>query len=307
MAIGVVEAVTRDKEPFNETKPEAHRIPNKARLVLFSDWGSGTAHAVALTDQMKPFIAEFAAENEACHAIHLGDVYYTGQPDEQGANVLGVCPVDKDQDDRIGSWALPGNHDMYSGGKGYFENLLGHPLFARQQRSSYFNLVNDYWNIVGLDTAWDDHALHDPQASWVEESHSGLPEQKLMLLSHHQLFSAYDDVPPELGDKLKTLLDADAVHAWFWGHEHRCVLYQPHMGVKFARCIGNGGIPAFPSDPAKRIYPDVVLDELIETVHYDDIDWLRLSFAVVDLDNESATVRYVDETGSVFHPNDVIT
>jgi hypothetical protein len=31
---------------------------------------------------------------------------------------------------------------------------------------------------------------------------------------------------------------------WYWGHEHRCVLYDPHPKYGLlARCIGHGGMP----------------------------------------------------------------
>ncbi len=32
--------------------------------------------------------------------------------------------------------------------------------------------------------------------------------------------------------------------AWYWGHEHQCVIYDRHAGYKmYGRCLGNGGIP----------------------------------------------------------------
>jgi hypothetical protein len=43
---------------------------------------------------------------------------------------------------------------MYSGGIGYFNDLLGNARFAAQQGLRYFALTNDHWLIIGLDTAY---------------------------------------------------------------------------------------------------------------------------------------------------------
>ena len=40
--------------------------------------------------------------------------------------------------------------------------------------------------------------------------------------------------------------------AWYWGHEHRCILYDRHETFRmFGRCVGNGGYPYFRKDWAK--------------------------------------------------------
>ena len=74
-------------------------------------------------------------------------------------------------------------------------------------------------------------------------------------MSHHQLFSPYDKrtLGQPLLEKAKPFL-AD-VYAWFWGHEHRCVVMGDHMGIK-ARCIGHGAMPTIvPFGPPP--FPDV--------------------------------------------------
>src|SRR5207237_885587 len=62
-------------------------------------------------------------------------------------------------DRSLRSWALNGNHDMYSGGHGYFGFLLRDPRFAGQQGSSHFRLAGRWWQLLGLDTAYRDHDL----------------------------------------------------------------------------------------------------------------------------------------------------
>ena len=108
---------------------------------------------------------------------------------------LPYWPVRENERDRVSSWCLNGNHDMYSGGFGYFDFLLADPRFARQQGSSYFSLRNDHWHILGLDTAYKDESLHGRQPEWVESELTSSGRAGL-LLSHHQLFSAYDPVKP---------------------------------------------------------------------------------------------------------------
>jgi hypothetical protein len=44
--------------------------------------------------------------------------------------------------------------------------------------------------------------------------------------------------------KQENKLEAKRIFAWYWGHEHRCVLYDPHPGWGLhGRCVGHGGFP----------------------------------------------------------------
>ena len=47
------------------------------------------------------------------------------------------------------------NHDMFTGGHGFFEFLDTDPRFARQGGASYFALENEHWLVAALDTAWE--------------------------------------------------------------------------------------------------------------------------------------------------------
>ena len=70
-------------------------------------------------------------------------------------------------------------------------------------------------------------------------------DRPIVLLSHHQWFSAfereYQKLGRDLGSDSRYLL-------WFWGHEHRLAGYGPyrtHPGGPLirGRCIGHGGMP----------------------------------------------------------------
>jgi hypothetical protein len=66
-----------------------------------------------------------------------------------------------------------------------------------------------------------------------------------VLFSHQQPFSRLDSQGPKLQKALKRLLVDQRITAWYWGHEHECVIYEPHAQWKLlGRCLGNGGIPS---------------------------------------------------------------
>ena len=75
---------------------------------------------------------------------HLGDVYYAGTEDEVNERFSDDWPKNVSEH----SWALNSNHEMYSGGYGYFKITL--KKFG--QPASYFCLRNSNWQIIGLDT-----------------------------------------------------------------------------------------------------------------------------------------------------------
>lgn len=180
--------------------------------------------------------------------------------------------------------------------------------FALQEGSSFFNLENQDWQVLGLDTAWEapdwrgeKGALMDPQAQWVMEKLDEPPARKTLLLSHHQLFSAYEGGSPELEAKLRNVLSTGRIDAWFWGHEHRCVLYKANYkeefskGVRFGRCIGHGGVPVYANE---RQLPEPIEYEYQEPLPEKGWErWARFGFAVLDFDGGRIHVRYIDETG----------
>ena len=46
--------------------------------------------------------------------------------------------------------------------------------------------------------------------------------------------------------KLSPLLGGKKIFAWYWGHEHHCVLYEKHGSWNlYGRCVGHGGFPYF--------------------------------------------------------------
>ncbi len=294
VAMGV--RLFRKRHAFVDRPPEPIPISDKARLILVADWGSGIPRAVAVANQMRTVIEQGKAAGLEQHVLHLGDVYYSGWEYEYRRRFLPYWPVKPEEADSIGSYCLNGNHDMYSGGFAYYDCALTDPRFKRQQGSSYFALWNKNWNILGLDSAWDDGGLKDPQGDWAKaHATSG---KKNILLTHHQPLSIFESASPEMAGKLSALTSAGLVNSWFFGHEHRCVVYAPDQQAKIqsARLIGHGGTPVYMTH--KGPLPPQVKYELRDYIDEGLEHWTLFGFAVLDFDGAQIQARYIDESGN---------
>jgi hypothetical protein len=285
----------RKRHRFKTAPATPRPLGDRARLIVLGDWGTGIPRAVNVSARIRDALRQGEAEGREQHVVHLGDVYYSGWSREYSKRFLPHWPVAESEADEIGSWSLNANHDMYSGGHGYYRTLLADPRFHAQERSSFFSLVHPRWRILGLDTGWEDASLKDPQADWVaaQSRQAAQSGQKLLLLSHHQLFSAYEDGSEKVQRKLRAILDAGGVHSWLWGHEHRCILYKPHGGLQFAACLGHGGVPVYmkrrPTDPlpAPADYEYRARRD----------EWALFGFAILDFEDDRIHVRLIDENG----------
>jgi hypothetical protein len=290
----------RGRHAFNPAPPPPVQISDQARVILVGDWGSGIPRAQLVATAMRMAVEQGKRESREVHVIHLGDVYYSGWKFEYEDRFLQYWPVKTEEADKIGSWSLNGNHDMYSGGHAYFEIVLKDPRFRKQGQASFFRLFNSDWQLLGLDTAWDDNGLKDPQASWVQQVLDA-NGQKTVLLSHHQLFSAYEDGPDlgkVLGQKVAPVLSKKRIHTWFWGHEHRFIIYEPTVNVQNARLIGHGGVPVYMTHKADDTYIKPAVYEDRRFIASGLEHWAMFGFAILDFDGPKMTVKYVDETGT---------
>jgi hypothetical protein len=167
-------------------------------------------------------------------------VYYAGTEKEERDRFLGLWP----RVPTAKNYSLNSNHEMYTGGYGYFDVLLGDDRFKSTQSSSFFAFQNDYFLFVGLDTAYHEHDIVDEELPWLRSTIKAAQPRKVIFFSHHQPFSQLDQQGPKLEAKLAEFLNARTVFAWYWGHEHRCVIYdrQEPWGL-YGRCIGHSGFP----------------------------------------------------------------
>ena len=89
---------------------------------MASDWGTGLYGAPKIAEQMRT-IGGFEL------LMHLGDVYYSGTEDEVQERFLNVWPTTAGKR----TVAVNSNHEIYSGGFGYYALALP----AIGQKSSY--------------------------------------------------------------------------------------------------------------------------------------------------------------------------
>ncbi len=285
-------------------------------IALLSDWASDTFESHN--------IAQLVGEND--YSIHLGDTYYVGNSKEIADNFNNTIGAPWPYG-RLGSFALLGNHEMYSSGRGYFTQLLPYMGIYKgdhtnQQEASFFCLENDYWKIIGLDTGYNslrgifgikanhDLKLHQWQMDWLRERVLLNNNKKgIIFLSHHQNFSAFrDDDHNEPAKQLASLLGSERIVLWFWGHEHRLALYGcnqlPNGAKLFARCIGTGGMPVeLGKKPGSSTFGDpvnrslVIYDERERKVigKNNDIRLGHNGYAILKLKDNNLTVEYYDD------------
>jgi hypothetical protein len=180
-----------DRAPYPKGVPQVQELPDNAVVALLADWGGDNDAAkkiAAIVRRQKPDIA-----------VHLGDIYYGGTKLECEI-FLSMWPLREDVNDpksqilKKGSFALNGNHEMYSGGEYYFNTVL--PAFDQPQ--PFFCLENLYWRILGLDTAYARGRLkpqsqQDPitgQWNWLVERLRSSKKANIFL-THHQPVSAH--------------------------------------------------------------------------------------------------------------------
>jgi hypothetical protein len=295
----------------NEPAPPAPLAAN-ARVIVVGDWGTGLPGAVQVGQQMRA-VLESTERGRECHLIHLGDVYYSGWPEEYRDRFLRYWPVDRDNQSVL-SWSLSGNHDMYSGGHGYFDVLLRDPRFrghrlpdgANHQCSSHFSLENDHWQLLGLDTGYLDHDLAGDQGKWVAQKLR--PDRKTMLLTHHQPFSSFEQVQAPMLAKLQPAFEMRAIDAWLWGHEHRAIVYERKDAsyLDFGACIGHGGVPVLMQGVEVEAHPKVVW----ASKEFEDREgdpWALHGFAILDFNDAALHIRFVDQHGHANYEQQVFT
>jgi 3',5'-cyclic AMP phosphodiesterase CpdA len=242
--------------------------------------------------------------------IHLGDVYYSGTEHEMKnyfyavwQKVLGIPKVEwgsklTDTAARPATFTLAGNHDMYAGGGPYYTliDTLGQP-------ASYFCVRNSNWQFIGLDTGLHDANpvgqdvtfLEDSEVAWLKHKIQTAGGRKTVLMSHHQLFSAFEKmdgkpVNEKLMNQLKEILPQ--VTVWFWGHEHNLTIYKKFQNV-LARCVGHGAFPVGVDDVMDRD-TSVPIEESVQLSPEQSGALFQHGYAIMELNGPNAKVTYFE-------------
>ena len=301
--------LSQNKHPFADKRPSTVPLGDHARVVIVGDWATGLPQARNVARSITATLDATPAEVD-CHVVHLGDTYYSGTEEEFEHVYLPLWPVPAGS--RAGSWSLIGNHDMYSGGHGYFKLLLGDARFAAQDGCSYFCLGNDRWRFVGLDDSYtdpDQPSLAGSQIEWLSGLVAAEQRPSTILLTHHQPFSAWEVVTSDLAKLVGQALGGKRIEAWIWGHEHRAAVYEPgldyrdyHDYAQYTAIAGHGGVPNLVSGPAV-VPPAQAVDQAYLRWQNSDCytvasdAWSYGGYAVVDIDLDAATIQFFTETG----------
>jgi predicted phosphodiesterase len=312
---------TRATIPYrrpSEIGPRVIPIGAGCRIAVFGDWGTGAAPARRILSMI--------AEQKPDVLLHLGDIYYSGTPNECAANFTGLVR-DVFAKSRIPVFTLAGNHDMYSGGIGYYDLVGKLNPGGQAQNASFFCLrtADNAWQILAMDTGLHDYSplsvtdaltyVEDEEQDWLEQRIREFGGRTI-LVSHHQMFSAFSQIgkPAEDGASLaynpnllglfRKLQAAGDIAAWFWGHEHNLCIYQPFLGLDRGRCIGHGAIPIFeeekPYDVLKTLSK---APKLVDSTELEILDGAyEHGFAIVTLgrDGSKTKTEYFADRGRTY-------
>jgi hypothetical protein len=256
-----------EKIPYRPAPADAAQLPPlalkaNATVALIADAGTGTPEAIALLEKV--------AAHQPDVVVHLGDIYYSGTQDECQKYFLDLCNQVFGRAARpLPIFTMTGNHDMYAGGQGYYWLIdqLNQPPLAppgQAQMTSFFALRSSGWQLLAMDTGLHDCDVFDVATSetflesaelaWHSHWIDNAGGRRTILLSHHQLFSAFSAIGTKDDRSLNTTLLAQLgsrlgkVDAWFWGHEHNLEIYGPYQGLQRGRCIGCAAIPVYVSE-----------------------------------------------------------
>lgn len=301
--------LARPRLPYPKAKPTLHEAELPAdgrplRICLTGDWGTGSDTSKALAARMVSLEPDIL--------IHLGDVYYSGTEKESARFV-------NDWPRRVAaSFALNSNHEMYSGGEGYFGVTLAAKKFAAQKGCPFFCISAGPVRILGLDSAY--HALHllydvgtlgpedddaAPQRVWLAEQAAEARKdgQRLVILSHHHGLEEDLGATDLLHEVLGTVGGAGEVH-WYWGHIHAGIVHEPvTVGdvTLHGRCTGHGGVPWAPFTSEER--ERYVWAETRRATHDASEPRRALNgFVVLDVTSTGFTETFYDELGGVAWP-----
>lgn len=294
--------------------PKTINIQADAKIAIVGDWGTGAPPAIQLLKQI---------DSEAPDVvIHLGDIYYSGSPSECKRNFADpVRRILRSNDRNPQVYTLAGNHDMYCGGVGYYDLIktLNDP--PHSQPASFFSLRTEdaRWQFLGLDTGLHDFSplhvsdavtfLEDDELEWHCQRIDEFPGRTI-LLSHHQLFSAFsaigspqDGKRSPLNQKLygafQRMSRSGKIAAWFWGHEHTLSIYKPFAGLARGRCVGHGAVPTSIID---KIYEPIAdLSEVPSTIEKTELarngGVYAHGFAMLAIQQDGCTASYYQDAG----------
>lgn len=221
------------------------RVAGKIRVALLADFGTGLAPS--------RFIARQIAVDRFDAAVHLGDVYYTGEIHEYERYF--ETPLEPALRNGTKLFVIPDNHDAYSGFHAYADFLKR----RLTQKGSYFAIETKFVQFIGVDTIWhsDRGRIEDAHLrEWLAERFAAgrAADRANVLLTGHQPYSyKKTTLEPLNGDVLS--LAQGALDLWFWGNTHYCALFDRSSATPYyGSCVGHAGYP-YERQPRKEDAP----------------------------------------------------
>lgn len=209
---------------------------------------------------------------------------------------------------------------MYSGGSPYYQAVATLNPGDNAQKTSFFCLRNSHWQFQAMDTGLHDRDpfeaaahltyLEPAEIDWHREQLRTAGDRKVVLLSHHQPFSAFEAVGKDANDKdifvnhnLLAAFNGSAsnppgenylpkIALWLFGHEHNTVIYEPNNEVQKARCAGSSAIPANIADgnPYKPLDTSIKWKDTKKLAITNGI--YNHGYAIMDIDGSQGLIRY---------------
>lgn len=230
----------------------ANTVSGSGKVAVIGDWGTGEEDAKVLLEAVMAHSPDVI--------LHLGDIYEAGLPVE--IEEYFVKPINEVcGNTRPPIFTIPGNHEYFSGAKGYFELidvLNGGSTSDWHQEASFFCLRSDdgKYQFLGADSGLDciKHSscphLLPSEIDW-HRARIAEFSGKTVFMTHHQ-FTAVDhkinrDVyghPSDYGFFNRHFVDAfnqtipgtsetylDRIDLWLWGHAHWFVSFKQDMEI----------------------------------------------------------------------------
>lgn len=229
-----------------------NKVSGSGKVAVIGDWGTGEADADAV---MKAVMA-----HKPDVILHLGDIYEAGLSLEIEEHFLGpITRVCGDTPPPI--FTIPGNHEYFSGGKGFFELidvLNGGKPSDWNQEASFFCLRSDdgKYQFPGADSGLgciDHPSCPNLEASEIAWHRARIAEfsGKTIFMTHHQLIAVDHKIngrarghPYDYGYVNRHFIDAfkdtipgtnerymDRIELWLWGHAHWFVPFAPNLDI----------------------------------------------------------------------------
>lgn len=236
--------------PFREHGPESSFVyrgkPGTTKVALMADFGVGQYPSACIARQLE--------RHAYPYVFHLGDVYYAGTQVEFDRHY--AKPLNKVMDVST-LFSIPENHELYCGGAPYLR-FLDENRHRIEQRGSYFAVEFDEHLLVGLDVNWNGRQRfkHPSSIQWLTDVLRQNERKTKILLTGSAPFCYGSTKPTKLYEDLRQWWGQGHFHAWFWGDDHYCALFErtPDTAPFVGSCMGHAGYPGGVRDPDEKTF-----------------------------------------------------